>query len=110
MIDMGDRVSIQFVKGHETSVVLFSHWGGMNFPERAVKYVKELKKDFAGKSCYPLERLEPETVMVDFIREIAHEEKRIMSDLYLGKDPRDGDNSDNGNWLIDLDTAEMRQG
>lgn len=97
---MGDRVSIQFEKNGEKSVVLFSHWGGMEFVEHAKNYVNELIKEVGTNETMPLERLEPETVMIDFIREITKEEKRIMSDLYLGATENDGDNGDNGHHII----------
>ena len=99
---MGDRVSIQFVNGAEKSVVLFSHWGGMEFVERTRNYVKDLvaTSKLEG-SMMPLYRLEPDTVMVDFISAIT-EGKRVESDLYLGATEHDGDNSDNGHYAIDL--------
>jgi len=100
---MGDRVSIAFKKGKEESVSLFNHWGGKEFASDAIKYVNELKKEVGDNKVQPLERLEPHTVMVDFIREITQKEKRVMSSLYLGKDEEDGDNSDNGHFNIHLD-------
>ena len=102
---MGDRISIQFQKGEQKSVALFSHWQGESLVKTAKKYLKALKVEIAGKDqrlVQPIDRLEPETVMVDFIREITKNEKRIESDLYLGKDENDGDNSDNGNVIIKL--------
>ena len=42
---MGDRVSIAFKNGQETSVTLFHHWGGMEFVEKARDYVEDLKKE-----------------------------------------------------------------
>ena len=102
---MGDRVSIQFVNGKEKSVVLFSHWGGVGFVKEARTYAKELKA-WAKKeeeSCgMPLNRFEPRTVMVDFIRHITKGMPRVESDLYLGINANDGDNSDNGHFVIDL--------
>lgn len=99
---MGDRVSIQFKQGEDTSPVLFNHWGGMEFVTRAKRYVKELIKRKEGKTCYPLDRLEPRIVMVDFIRAITSEHDEVESSLYLGKDVNDGDNSDNGHHVINL--------
>lgn len=113
---MGDRISLQFKKrwkkdafnlkdNEEKSVVLFSHWQGMGLKKRADEYLKELKKwNEKQKSsiCYPLNRLEPQTVMIDFIRYITKDEERITSDLYLGFTENDGDNSDNGHFIIDL--------
>ncbi len=103
---MGDRVSISFKNGREESVALFSHWGGMSFVREAEQYVKKLKKWAGKRECEPLERLEPDTVMVDFIREITKEEEKIKSGIYLGKDEWEGDNSDNGHHVIDLTKGE----
>lgn len=101
---MGDRVSIQFKNGDETSVALFSHWGGQDFPRQALEFAKLLKIEvMENKGGNPLDRLEPDTVMVDFIRYITIPLKRVESNLYLGKDENCGDNSDNGNFIIDLE-------
>lgn len=99
---MGDRVSICFVNGDEKSVVLFSHWGGMEFVEGAKAYAKRLRKECGDKRFEPLDRREPDTVMVDFIRELTRGMDRVRSDIYLGKTEHDGDNSDNGHYEIDV--------
>lgn len=96
---MGDRVSISFVNGNDESVTLFSHWQGKDFVKRAKAYVKTISP-FNGND--PLGRGEPNTVMVDFIRHITKNESQIRSDLYLGKDENEGDNSDNGHFKIKL--------
>lgn len=104
---MGDRVSIQFMNGQEKSVVLFSHWGGMAFVEQAKRYIKILKAEntrLEKGPVYPLSRMEPNTVIVDFIRSITAHQDRVNSDLYLEASEEDGDNSDNGHWVIDLAT------
>lgn len=101
---MGNRVSISFKKGEEESVALFSHWGGEEFVDLAEKYTACLKKRPCVKNgSMPLDRLEPATVMVDFIRFVTKDEKEITSDYYLGRDKNDGDNSDNGHSVISLD-------
>jgi hypothetical protein len=101
---MGDRVSISFRKGEEESVVLFSHWGGKRFVAAARGYVRELKTEAQREGMtWPLFRLEPSTVMVDFIRMLTDGVTRVQSDYYLGRSPQDGDNSDNGHFVIDLD-------
>lgn len=117
---MGDRISVSFVKTthsldgsksyREESVALFHHWGGRDFLSAAIEYVKELKEKLAKRKkgvAYPIDRLEPQTVMVDFIRLVANElyPELVESNLYLGKDGDDGDNSDNGHWCIDLETG-----
>jgi len=102
---MGDRVSIQFVNGKEKSVVLFSHWGGMGFVKEAEDYVKDLKKweKKEDNVCItPLMRLEPDTVIVDFIRHITKDMHRVDNDLYLEVNENTGDNSDNGHHIIKL--------
>ena len=102
---MGDRVSIQFVNGKEKSVVLFSHWGGMDFVKTAKAYTKDLHKWIDRQdncAITPLMRLEPDTVIVDFIRHITKNDVRVDSDLYLAEDENMGDNSDNGHHVINL--------
>jgi hypothetical protein len=106
---MGDRVSIQFVNGEEKSPFLFSHWGGMDFVAKARHYVRRLKQNAKKEGeGEPLFRLEPGTVMIDFIREIAREQgvdNPITHDFYLTRNENEGDNSNNGNWEIDLGTT-----
>jgi hypothetical protein len=103
---MGNRVSISFINGDEESVALFSHWDGVTLAEEAKNYVKLLKSELTpDKVVLPLDRLEPNTVMVDFIKTFMNKElgdKRVASNYYLGKDGNDGDNSDNGHFKIDL--------
>lgn len=100
---MGNRVSIQFKNKNEKSVVLFSHRGGMDFVKETKNYIKQLKEKGEGKGIDPLGRLEPNTVMVDFIRHITKDETEVRSDYYLGATEKDGDNSDNGHHIISLD-------
>lgn len=104
---MGDRVSISFRQGKEESPVLFSHWGGMAFVREAKQYLKALLERSKTKGCgtYPLDRREPGTVMVDFIRHVVDGE-RVESNYYLGRTEDDGDSSDNGHWSLDVDTGE----
>ncbi len=103
---MGDRISIAFRNGEDTSVTLFHHWGGIKFKEVAENYVADLKQWIAQKHephfSDPISRLEPNTVMVDFIRHITQGKDRITSSLYLGRDEGEGDNSDNGHHIIEL--------
>jgi hypothetical protein len=104
---MGDRVSISFVnkesKFRDESVVFFSHWDGMQLVKDATEYVKKLDKEVPKEGMYPITRREPNTVMVDFLREFfQNETEHIKSNYYLGKDKNDGDNSDNGHHQIEL--------
>jgi hypothetical protein len=107
---MGDRVSISFVDGQDESIALFAHWGGRKFPRLAEKYIKELDKDVPKGSMYPLERREPNIVMVDFVKWLVDTgyfgDERVMSSYYFGATCDDGDNSDNGHWKIDVNTGE----
>lgn len=104
---MGDRISIQFVKGTETSVTLFSHWDGKHLLAICEGYLRDLYNDTRVIDDHgPLSRLEPNTVMVDFIRHLSKNLPRILGNYYLGCTEADGDNSDNGHWFIDLDPKE----
>jgi hypothetical protein len=108
---MGDRVSISFDNNGDESVVLFSHWGGKEFADEATKFLKTLRKDIVKKDstlgCGPLGRMEPNTVMVDFIRHVTKKLKRVDGDLYLGSTSTDGDNSDNGHFKLDVKTGDV---
>ena len=102
---MGNRISISFEKDNQESVTLFSHWDGKLLVEKAEHYIEKLNKDIKNNKiskCTPLARLEPGTVMVDFIRSYTKKLERIDSNLYLGKNSSDGDNSDNGHQIIIL--------
>lgn len=105
---MGDRCSVQFKQGDELSPVLCMHWGGKGFANDAMNYLKKLKKESGNSQVEPLERLEPCIVMVDFIRELTKDHDRVKSGIYLGKTTRDIDNSDNGNYIIDVDTLKVQ--
>ena len=101
---MGDRASVSFKTGDKESVALFSHWGGMEFVNKAREYADQLKKSRSGE-MYPLDRFDPQTVMVDFIRHLTKDIGIVTSDLYLGKDGDDGDNSDNGHTVVEFKKA-----
>ena len=111
MRTIGDRVSISFKHGNDESVTLFSHWGGYAFVKTAERYAKKLIADNKrrGGMTMPLDRCDVETVMVDFIRYLTSDMDRVESDLYLGKDCNDGDNSDNGHFVIDMETGEAEK-
>ena len=103
---MADRVSISFINyDGEQSVALFSHSGGLQFAEEARAYVSDLKIEKANRHSTPLDRLEPDTVMVDFIRHVTHSLGRVEMDLYLGATYLDGDNSDAGHHVIDVNAT-----
>ena len=105
---MGDRVSISFIDDHgDESVAFFSHWDGMTLVDAATQYVRDLKTALVTNATHggmPLTRFEPQTVMVDFLRDFLGTTfgagTRVQSNYYLGRDERDGDNSDNGHHRI----------
>ena len=106
---MGDRISIQFVNNNDKSVVFFDHWAGRSLLEEAKDYLVELNAESPdGRISMPLDRREPSVVMIDFIAWRASKHgfnpplRRIRSSWYLGVDENDGDNSDNGHYLIDV--------
>ena len=102
---MGNRISISFKKDKEESVTLFSHWDGEDLTKETNKYIKKLKQDIEDNkipSGCPLRRLEPNTVILDFIKWYTRHEKSIHGNYYLGKNKNDGDNSDNGHFIIEL--------
>ena len=102
---MGNRISISFKKDKKESVTLFSHWDGEYLTKKTKKYIKELKQDIEDDEISksdPLGRLEPNTIMVDFIKWYTKNSPRIVHNLYLGKNKNDGDNSDNGHFIIEL--------
>lgn len=109
---MGDRISFSFVNGTEESVAFFSHWRGESLLESVREYLKQLKKTLKKRNTphmSPIDRLEPNTVMVDFIRWYTKDDEIIDGDLYLGKDENEGDNSDNGHHQFDL-ILEVKNG
>lgn len=100
---MGDRISVAFSNGTDKSVVLFSHWGGMAFAMAANEYAENLFKRHNGESqMLPIDRWEPNTVMVDFIRYITKDLDEVSSNLYLGATDSDGDDSDNGHFVVHI--------
>lgn len=96
---MGDRVSISFVscdgngKVCDESVSLFEHWGGQEFPKVASEWIKN-----SGYGQSPSDLITP------FIRSLDK-----LFNPYFGKNPYDGDNSDNGHYRIDTKTGEIKK-
>ena len=111
----------------EQSPALFHHWGGTHFPKFAFQWFKKVKEKYGVKGGDPFTRMEPRNLMVQFIAHLRnHADLRYtsihdMSDecgvgdsdgllsysIYLGKDSNDGDNSDNGHYIIDVDKEKM---
>lgn len=100
---MGNRISISFKNedGLE-SPVLFSHWRGQDLLNSVRGYLEDLLDEVGNEHMLPIQRLEPGTVMVDFIRWLTEGNGRVSHDLYLGRTPKEGDNSDNGHYVIEL--------
>lgn len=103
---MGDRISIQFKDAYSSSPVLFSHWDGLSLIEEVENYLNSLILELE-KNITPLGRLEPPTVMVDFIRNLTKNMNRVERNYYFGKDEFDGDNSDNGHHIFILNSKDM---
>lgn len=97
---MSDPVTIRFLlEGAEQDVAraayLRSQRGGDALRDLAVRYAKELCRSRKGK-VYPLDRMEPGTVLVDFIRVVLEDrgEGPVTHDLSLGAgDPALDDSS-----------------
>ena len=108
---MSESVSIQFKKGNEISVALFSQDDGPELVEEAQRYAKRLMAACGNSACSPLERFQPNTVMVDFIRYLMKEQNIVLveSNYYLGQDETCGYNSDHGNHIIDFDAIVLPQ-
>ena len=123
---MGDRVSISFVneinylheQRREESIALFNHWGGKEFPQYALNWVKKLKREVLQRRpniSTPYTRLDPQNVMVLFIADLQKDKQfadytnkeRITHSIYLGKDKIDGDNTDNGHFVIDINCEKI---
>jgi len=75
----------------------------MGFVTSALDYAKELVEEGDDSTFYPLDRLEPRTVTIDFIRWLTKDMERVSSNYYICQDETQGDNSDNGHFNIDLD-------
>ena len=135
---MGDRVSISFKDSDgDESVVLFHHWGGTDFPKVALDWFKGFKKDINStakkNSSNPTTRFEARNIMVQFIgflskipyskellgfeedekgksiidKPIYHDDQ-LSHSIYFGKDIHDGDNSDNGHYVINTRDGKMQ--
>jgi hypothetical protein len=111
---MGDRVSIQFKSdqdwpsGDGLSMVLFHHWGGEGFVDLAKLFVHKLNEEVPQTQGDPVTRRECSSMMVQFIawlQKNGHCDNYrypglLSHSLYLGKDQNDGDNTDNGHFVI----------
>jgi hypothetical protein len=110
---MGDRTSVQFTQlpmrkdgEAERSIVICAHWGGEEFPKLAQEFVRtrgepqdELSK--MGVST-PQTRRDIPYFTVEFIQWLSG-----RMEVYVGVDLNHVDNSDNGNYVIDVHTGEV---
>ena len=99
---MGDRASVSFRNGDLESVTLNTHWGGLGFQREAQRFAEELKAERDPRGGMPLDRLEPDVVMVDFIRHLTKELDRVEGNLWVVATPEDSDNSDRGHVIAEL--------
>ena len=134
---MGDRVSISFKDSDgEESPALFHHWGGTDFPEHALAWLKAFKQktEEKEKNDFFKNRLEARTMLAQFLsyigrekldreikeiiyvdedkkdfrpKEVIYDDDTLSHSIYMGVDKNDGDNSDNGHYIIRTDTATM---
>jgi hypothetical protein len=103
---MGDRASVSFRTGKEQSITLFSQGGGQNFFAQAADFAEQIVQESIEKGNFsPLYRLEPQTVMVEFVHHLTKNMgyERVESNYYFGVDMNDGDNSGNGHMVVDLE-------
>ena len=118
---MGDRISVQFcqrvkhfgsnVINMEKSVVLFNHWQGIAFAEQTLKWAidfqERMKQQRLPNFSNPITRMDPQHMMIQYIMSLSTDsihykygEGFFSTACYLGKDEKDGDNSDNGHFEI----------
>lgn len=98
---MGDRGSITVVGEqckHGEQPTLFRHWGGS--PKAMLDLVDRLQESLPDKgNATPYTRRDPDAVMALLVR-LAVDHDGYSA--YLGLTPDDGDNSDNGHYVLDL--------
>jgi hypothetical protein len=112
---MFDRISISFRKSYGPtevceSVTLFSRHLGTELIAQVCAYLEKLRSQHLlakGEVTSPLGQLDPHIVMVDFIRWFTKDWDRVRDNLFLGKQEEDGDNSENGHVIFDLDAWQF---
>jgi len=109
---MPDRATVSFHKDGNQSVALRTENGGMEFVEYCEQYAKDLCQEMAHKDPQdlPLERLEPNTVIMDCARYIQVEGEytdgayiRTDDDLTLIPTNEQHGKTESGHWTIVLD-------
>lgn len=78
---MGDRSSVSFRHSGAESVTLNSHWRGRGLFADARKYAREVRKKYFNNGPMPINRLDVEVVMVDFIRHLTKDMEVVDGDL-----------------------------
>ena len=128
---MGNRISVQFEQRMEQwsgptqskikyvrSVAIFHHNAGEQFANFVFDWFKGFMKMAIIEKHH--ERWTPHNILLPCIAELALHYKgikpfhrlhldSITPSIYLGKDQYDGDNSDNGNFVIDMDECTITQ-
>ena len=114
---MGDRVSIQYGSHREDgteqlSAVLKHHWGGPEFAFDALEFARiGIESMSDNKISTPLSRGEPSAVMVSLVGQLVSEynARQREHSLRLVPTPNDCDNSDNGHFIVWLDTMKVER-
>lgn len=114
---MGDRVSISLVadkglypEGMDVeSVTVCSHWGGKEFVNRVLTYLKKYKSSppdpnglagIGANISTPQTRMDPWTVIADVVAEFHGE-------VSIAKNMDNCDNSDNGHFRISVPSLKL---
>jgi len=102
---MGNRGSIT-IKG-EKLPILFCHWCGdkKQLQKLANTVLKRMVSEDPRVST-PYSRKDPPFVMAALIAEAVNQ---LDDSAYVGLTPMDGDNSDNGHFVLDLKTGKVER-
>jgi len=105
MRDMGQRIGIRFSKYDgdvclENSIVIWSHWGNIQFKKNAQKWIRKLPQG-EGDCSTPFTRREVDAIALEFIRS---DYGKDIDGLFPTYD--DTPMPDHGFWDIDVFTGE----
>lgn len=89
----------------DESIVLCHHWGGANFPEEVVEYLKEFKMLHTGKDrvSTPFSRMEPAYLILQIAAHFCN------ASLYSGRSTEEVDNGDYGHYRISVPSLKVEQ-